>query len=73
MVSGTWYIDSGASCHMARVREYFSSLREYSANFNIVLGDNANYKPTDSGTVRFQREFGKPLSIKDVLFVHGLC
>jgi hypothetical protein len=72
MVTGTWYIDSGASCHMTGVREYFSSLREYNANFNIVLGDNAKYKPASSGTVRFQRESGKPLSINDVLFIPGL-
>ena len=72
IVTGTWYIDSGASCHMTRVREYFNNLKEYNANFNIVLGDNAKYKPTRKGTVRFQRESGKPLSINDVLFVPGL-
>jgi hypothetical protein len=72
MVTGMWYIDSGASCHMTGVHEYFNNLREYNANFNIVLGDNAKYMPPGSGTVRFQRESGKPLSINDVLFVPGL-
>jgi hypothetical protein len=57
---------------MTGVHEYFSNLKEYNANFNIVLGDNAKYGPTDKGIVRFQRESGKPLSINDVLFIHGL-
>lgn len=72
MIIGTWYIDIGASCHMTVVHEYFSNLREYNANFNIVLGDNAKYMPAGSGTMRFRRESGKPLSINDVLFVPGL-
>jgi hypothetical protein len=72
MVTGTWYIDSGASCHMTGVHEYFNNLKEYNANFNIVLGDNSKYRPAGKGIVRFQRESGKPLSINDVLFVPGL-
>jgi hypothetical protein len=72
MVTGTRYIDSGASCHMTGVRAYFNNLREYNANFNIVLGDNAKHMPAGSGIVRFQKESGKPLSINDVLFVPGL-
>jgi hypothetical protein len=72
MVIGTWYIDSGASCHMIGVREYFGNLKEYNAYVNILFGDNAKYKPTCKGTVRFQRESGKPLPINDVLFVLGL-
>jgi hypothetical protein len=65
-VTGTWYIDSGASCHMTGVSEYFNILREYNANFNIVLGDNAKYSRTGSGIVRFQRESGKPFSINNI-------
>jgi hypothetical protein len=72
MVTGTWYIDNGASCHMTGVHEYFKNLKEYNANFNIVLGDNSKYRPAGKGTVRFQRESGKPLSINDVLFVSSL-
>jgi hypothetical protein len=51
---------------MIGVCEYFSNLKEYNAKFNIVLGDNALYRPTGKGTVSFQRESGKPLSINDV-------
>jgi hypothetical protein len=57
---------------MTGVRDYFSNLKEYNANFHIVLGDNAKCKLAGSGTVRFQRESGKPLSINDVSFVLGL-
>jgi hypothetical protein len=53
-------------------REYFNILKEYNANFNIEIGDNVKYMPADKGTVRFQREFGKPLSINDILFIPGL-
>jgi hypothetical protein len=34
MVTGTWYIDSGVSCHMTGAREYFNNLKEYNANFS---------------------------------------
>jgi hypothetical protein len=56
MVTSTWYNASGASCHMTGVREYFNNLKEYNANFNIVLGDNVKCISADKGTVRFQRE-----------------
>ena len=34
-----WYIDSGASVHMTRVREYFSSYQEERMNFQISMGN----------------------------------
>ena len=38
-----WYIDSGASFHMTRNKEFFSSLEEKDMQFNIELGDDGIY------------------------------
>jgi hypothetical protein len=71
-VTGVWYVDSGASYHMTRRKEFFSSLQEGGMNLLIELGDDACYKAQGIGTVSFQRESGKPLRITDVLYVPGL-
>ena len=47
----------------------FTSLEEHNSNFNIELGDNANYNLTGTGIVRFQRESRKPFLVKEVLYV----
>jgi hypothetical protein len=39
--SGVWYIDSGTSSHMTRVREYVSSLQEEEMDLVIEVGKNA--------------------------------
>eukprot|EP00253_Pinus_taeda_P014280 PITA_14280 len=38
--SGIWYVDSGASRHMTRVREYFSKLSESGTDIEVVLSDD---------------------------------
>jgi hypothetical protein len=50
MFTCTWYIDNGASCHMIGVNKYFNNLKEYNANFKIVLGDNSKYIPACTRT-----------------------
>ena len=54
MVSSTsqcvWYIDSGASFHMTRVREYFSSYKEEDTNFQISMGNLSKLSPVGKGT-----------------------
>ena len=42
--SSVWYVDSGASCHMARQRRFFKDLREGGLNLHIDLGDDARYQ-----------------------------
>ena len=42
---GVWYIDNGASAHMTRVRECFSSYQEEQMNFQITMGNKAKYTP----------------------------
>jgi hypothetical protein len=68
---GVWYIDSGASSHMTGVRDYFSSLKEEEMDLVIEMGNNAKCRATGHGTVTFQRESGKPLMVRDVLYVPG--
>jgi hypothetical protein len=70
--SGVWYIDSGASSHMTGVQDYFSSLKEEEMDLVIEMGNNAKCRAAGHGTVTFQRESGKPLMVRDVLYVSGM-
>jgi hypothetical protein len=72
VVTGVWYVDSGASCHMIGHKEFFSSLQEGGVNLHIEMGDDARYKAQGIGTVSFQRESSKPLRIANKLYVPGL-
>jgi hypothetical protein len=67
-----WYIDSGVSSHMTGHKNYFNSLSEKEFGFEILLGDDYAYHPKGVGTVRFERESGKPLYLLGVLYVPGL-
>jgi hypothetical protein len=70
--SGVWYRDNGTSSHMTRVWEYFSSLQEEEMDIVIEMGNNAKCRAACHGIVTFQREFGKPLMVRDVLYVSGM-
>jgi hypothetical protein len=72
VVSGMWFVNSGASCHMTGRKEWFTRLQEGGVNLVIELGDDRRYKAQGDGTVSFQRESGKPLCFSDVLYVPGL-
>jgi hypothetical protein len=67
-----WYVGSGASCHMTGHKEFFSSLQEGGMNLHIELGNDVCYETQGTGTVRFQREYGKSLHFSDVLYVPSL-
>ena len=67
-----WYIDSGASSHMTGQKRFFRDLQEGGTRIHVELGDDARYQAQGVGIVSFEREFGKPLSIADVLYVRGL-
>ena len=67
-----WYIESGASNHMTTHKHYFSNLSEKEFGFEILLGDDYAYHPKGVGTVRFERESGKPLYLSGVLYIPGL-
>jgi hypothetical protein len=65
-----WYIDSGVSRHMIRVREYFT---EFAAiRDQMVLGDDSVVRAVGCGTVSFQTESLPPMLLRDVLYVPRL-
>jgi hypothetical protein len=67
-----WYLDSGASFHMTGAKESFIDLEEKDLRMHIEMGDDGKYSATSIGTITFQREFGKPLQLKNVMHVPGL-
>jgi len=67
-----WYLDLGASFHIAGRREFFSDLEEKYVHIHIKLGDNERYNATEIGTITFQRESRSPLKLKDVMFILAL-
>jgi hypothetical protein len=67
-----WYIDSGASSHMTRIREHFSDLRDNEVRIEISLGDDRVVRVAGVGTVAFQRDGMPPISFTDVLYVPGM-
>jgi hypothetical protein len=67
-----WYIDSGASSHMTRLREHFSDLRDTEVRIKISLGDDRVVRDAGVGTVAFKRDGMPPISYMDVLYVPGM-
>jgi hypothetical protein len=67
-----WYLDSGASFHMAGDKDFFSDLEKKDIKMNIEMGENGRYSVTGIGTITFQRESGKPFQLKNVMHVPGL-
>ena len=67
-----WYLDSGASFHMTRDIEIFSDLEEKDLQIFIDMGEDGRYGVTEIGTIKFDRELGKPFLLEDVMHVLGL-
>eukprot|EP00253_Pinus_taeda_P031127 PITA_31127 len=72
MMGGVWYIDCGASFHMAGDKNLFSGLEEKDLKMCLEMGDNIRYSVLGVGTVAFQRERGAPLTLTDVMYVARL-
>jgi hypothetical protein len=53
IVLDMWFVDNGASCHMARCKEWFTRLQEGGVNLVIELGDDKCYKAQGVGTISF--------------------
>ena len=60
MIGSMWYLDSGASFHMTRNKELFSSLEEKDLQMHIDMGDDGRCSIIEIGTVTFQIQSGKP-------------
>ena len=48
---------------MIGYKRFFKDLQEGGTKIHVELGDNVRYQVQGVGTVSFEREFGKPLSI----------
>ena len=67
-----WLIDSGASKHMTRFKEYFEKLFERNSPHKVKLGDDYQYPIKGSGESSYKLDSVKSMKMKDVLFVPGL-
>ena len=56
IMGSVWYLDSGASFHMAGCKEFFSSLEEKDLEMHIELRDYGWYSTKGIGTLTFKRE-----------------
>jgi transposase InsO family protein len=66
-----WYIDSGASRHMAGVRENLKDLTQI-GDVEVLLGYDQVFKAVGCGIVSIQRECVSPMLLREVLYVPSL-
>jgi len=71
-MGNVWYLDSGASFHMTRNKEFFSDLEDKDIHMDIEMGDDGRYSVTDIGTINFQRYSSSSLTLKYVMCVSCL-
>ena len=57
---------------MTSFKESFEKLSEHNSPHKVKLGDDYQYPIKGSGESSYKLDFGKPLKMKDVLFVPGL-
>ena len=50
----------------------FTDLDEKDLGVHIEMGDDGRYSANGIGTISFEREFGKPFRLKEVMHVPGL-
>jgi hypothetical protein len=67
-----WYVDSGASRHMAYNKSLFNKFQEQEGGMCVELGDDATYIVKGLGSISFQMPLGDVHELNDVLFVLGL-
>jgi hypothetical protein len=70
--SDTWLVDSGASKHMTSYKDSLSSLVEKDSHHKVKLGDDYQYPIKGVGEASYRLDSGKPMKMKDVLYVPGL-
>jgi hypothetical protein len=70
--SDTWLIDSGASKHMTCYKDSFSKLVQKDSPHKVKLGDDYHYPIKGVGEAFYKLYSGKPMKMKDVLYVPGL-
>jgi hypothetical protein len=70
--SGTWFVDSGATCHMTGARDLFKSFTESDSHMYVKLGMGTKHAVQGSRTVSFRMESGDVLRVTNVLWVPEL-
>ena len=65
-------IDSGASKHMTGFKESLSCLEQKESPHKVLLGDDSQYPIKGLGEASYKLDSGKPMKMKDVLYVLGL-
>ena len=68
----TWLIDSGASKHMIVFKESLSCLKQKESPHKVMLGDDSQYPIKWLREASYKLDSGKPMKMKDVLYVPGL-
>jgi len=53
VMGSVWYLDSSASFHMARCREFLSDLEEKYLHIHTKMGNDERYNVTEIGTITF--------------------
>jgi hypothetical protein len=61
--SGTWLVDSGATCHMTGAQELFESFTKSDSDLYVELGMGTKHAVQGSGIVSFQMELGDVLRV----------
>lgn len=67
----SWLVESGASRHFTRYREFLSKLVERDTNLKTILGDNCTYRVKGFGYVSFH-DYGEIVHLHDVMYILGL-
>ena len=69
---GGWYIDSGATTHMCRSKEYFGNLKE--SRSNVVMANGSKVKDFGIGAIltSIEDQNGKRVPVTRILFLKFL-
>jgi hypothetical protein len=70
--SGTWFVDSGATCHMTGARELFKSFTESDSDLYVELGMGTKHAVQGSRTMSLRMESRDVLRLTNVLWVPKL-
>jgi hypothetical protein len=70
--SGVWFVESGSSCHMTRMRLVFLSVLETGLDCHVKNGARTRHVVKGIGCVRFQLESGVFLEVDEMMYVPEL-
>jgi hypothetical protein len=70
--SDIWLVDSGASKHMTGYKDSLSNLTHKDSPHKVKLGDDYQYPIKGVGEASYKLDSGKPMKMKEVLYVPGL-